>query len=79
MTIRNVSEAKAQLSSLLTLVESGEEVIIARSGKPIAKIVAIKKTSVKPKYGLARGKIWISPDFDAPDPELEALFNGDEQ
>jgi prevent-host-death family protein len=76
MTIRNVSEAKAELSALLVLAEQGEEVIIARSGKPIVKLVSIKGSDTKPKYGKLKGKIRIADDFDAADPELEQMFYG---
>jgi len=55
---------------LLAQVEAGEEVIIARSGEPIAKIVAIARQSKKRVLGADRGLIVISDDFDDPvDPE----------
>ena len=69
----NIHEAKTHLSRLLQKVAEGEEVTIARAGKPVAKLVAIPPKGKRP-LGIDRGKIWISPDFDAPDPELEALF-----
>ena len=75
MTMRNVSEAKAELSSLLVLAEQGEEVIISRSGKPVARLVKFERSTQRRKLGALKGKIWISPDFDAPSPEIEALFN----
>jgi prevent-host-death family protein len=77
MTIRNISEAKAELSALLVLAENGEEVVISRAGKPIAKIVPIKGGASKRKPGILKGKIKIADDFDAPDPEFEAAFYGD--
>lgn len=75
MTIRNVSEAKAELSSLLVLVEQGEEVIIARAGKPVARLSRLDRPLKPRQLGLLKGQIWVSPDFDSPDPELEKLFN----
>jgi len=75
MTTRNVSQAKAELSSLLALVEQGEEVVIARAGKPVAKLVQLE--SVPPqrvRLGMFPGSIVISDNFDDPDPEFEALF-----
>lgn len=75
MTIRNVSDAKAQLSSLLVLVEKGEEVIIARAGKPVAKLVAMKHSGQERKPGALKGK--ISSDFDAPDLLIEKMFYGE--
>ncbi|MBI1332515.1 MAG: type II toxin-antitoxin system Phd/YefM family antitoxin [Armatimonadetes bacterium] len=74
MTIRNVTETKAELSALLVLVENGEEVVISRAGKPVAKLVKIEPQKQPRKFGLLRGQGWISEDFDAPDPELEELF-----
>jgi prevent-host-death family protein len=66
----NIHEAKTNLSRLLAQVEAGEEVIIARSGEPIAKIVAIARQSKKRVLGADRGLIVISDDFDDPvDPE----------
>ena len=74
MIQRNVSEAKEQLSALLVKVEQGEEVVIARAGKPVAKLVKLEPEKEPRKFGALKGKIWISPDFDDPDPELEKLF-----
>ena len=74
MTIRNVSEAKAELSALLVLVENGEEVVIARAGKPIARLTLVGRLAEPRKPGALKGKIWTSPDFDDADPELERLF-----
>jgi len=67
----NVHYAKANLSKLLAAVESGEEVVIARNGKPAVKLVLAempKKKSRRNIIGSGIGKIWISPDFDSPDP-----------
>lgn len=71
----NIHEAKTQLSRLLEEVQAGGEVIIAKAGKPIARITSYTQDvkSLRKPGGL-KGKIWISPDFDKPDPELEALF-----
>jgi prevent-host-death family protein len=68
-----VHEAKTHLSRLLQRVEAGEEITIARGDTPIARLMplAIQR---KQMQGMDRGKVWIAEDFDAPDPELEALF-----
>jgi prevent-host-death family protein len=79
MIQRNVSEAKAELSSLLAKVEEGEEVIIARNGKPIARLVAYQKRKEPRKLGLMAGQMWIADDFDAPSPEIEEMFYGGDQ
>lgn len=71
----NVHEAKTQLSKLLAKVEFGEEeVIIARDGKPIAKLVYYRAPGPR-RFGTG-GPIWIAPDFDDPvDPETWGLEN----
>ncbi len=71
-TVVNVYEAKTRLSSLLASVEAGEDVVIARAGRPVARLVAIVAPSGKrPGRGSARGQITMSSDFDAPLPDLE--------
>jgi prevent-host-death family protein len=68
----NVHEAKTQLSKLLAKVEQGEEVVIARDGKPIAKLVPFRAPAKKRlRVGDWKGRIWMSPDFDAPLSEEE--------
>lgn len=65
----NIHKAKTHFSKLLRRVIAGEEIVIAKSGKPIAKLVPLE-TPVKPRQpGSAAGIIKISPDFDAPLPE----------
>lgn len=66
----NVHEAKTHLSRLLKQVESGHEVVIARAGTPIAKIVPIEPPRPKlPVFGTLAGQVWISEDFDDPLPD----------
>lgn len=65
----NVHEAKTNLSKLLKRVLVGEEIIIAKAGKPIAKLVPYRTTLQKRIPGSARGKIKLSEDFDAPLPD----------
>ena len=75
----NLYEAKTQLSSLVDKAAAGEEIIIAKNGKPMAKLVAIKSV-VKRKPGRLKGKIWMSPDFDKPmtEQELAEWYSNDE-
>ncbi|MGA7382320.1 MAG: type II toxin-antitoxin system Phd/YefM family antitoxin [Terriglobales bacterium] len=70
----NIHEAKTQFSRLIKRVEAGEEITVARAGKPVIKLIAIGPPNGKRPMGMDKGKIWIADDFDAPDPELEALF-----
>ena len=67
----NVFEAKTQLSKLLERVERGEEVIIARAGKPVARLTGLRAEPEKRKirFGALKGKIWIADDFDDPLPD----------
>lgn len=72
MTVVNVHEAKTHLSKLLNRVMGGEEITIAKSGKPIAVLSPIKKTnSRRRESGIDAGKIVISDDFDDPLPEFD--------
>ena len=61
-------EAKTQLSRLLARVEAGEEVIIARAGTPVARLVRFTPAVAVRRPGTARGQIHMSDDFDAPLP-----------
>lgn len=63
----NVHEAKTHLSRLLERVEAGEEVLIARRGKVVARLVPLQAAPRRP--GLLRGKVRIGTDFDEPLPE----------
>ena len=74
-TIVNMHEAKSTLSKLVERVASGEEVVIAKAGKPVAKLVKYEQPRPRRLGGL-EGKIWIADDFDEPDEELIALFEG---
>jgi prevent-host-death family protein len=72
----NIHEAKSQLSRLIEAVVNGEDVVIAKAGTPIVRLVSVEK---KPKlrFGLMKGKIRIADDFNAPLPDdLLATFEG---
>jgi len=77
----NIHAAKTHLSELIAEAEAGGEVIIARAGKPVAKLVPLeKKAKRRPdrRPGQLKGKIWIGPDFDDPLPEdVLAAFRGE--
>lgn len=70
----NVHEAKTHLSKLLERVALGEEVIIARAGTPVAKLVAFAPQAERRVFGSAKGEFTIPDDFNEPDPEIEELF-----
>lgn len=65
MTV-GIDEAKAHLAELLERVKAGEEIVITRAGKPVARLTAYEHKAKHPVLGAARGKLWISPNFDAP-------------
>ncbi len=66
----NIHEAKTQLSKLLERVAAGEEIVIAKNGQPVAKLVAIVSEARAP--GRLKGRIRIGRDFDAPLPDAIA-------
>jgi prevent-host-death family protein len=76
-TIVNMHEAKSTLSKLVEKVAEGEEVVIARAGKPVAKLV--KYDGEPRKLGGWEGKVWLADDMDAVDEEIAALFYADDE
>ncbi|XOB98258.1 type II toxin-antitoxin system Phd/YefM family antitoxin [Deinococcota bacterium DY0809b] len=73
----NVHAAKTHLSRLLEEVLLGEEVVIARGGRPVARLVPLQETPARRTPGTARGKVRMADDFDAPLPEdLAEAFGG---
>jgi antitoxin (DNA-binding transcriptional repressor) of toxin-antitoxin stability system len=73
----NIYQAKTQLSAMVSRAADGEEFIIAKAGKPRARLVPLggKRPSRVPGGG--KGKVWVADDFDAPLPaELIAAFDG---
>ena len=74
MVVRNISEAKAELSALIEAVQNGSEVIIAKAGKPVARLVAFRGPARPRTPGSMAGEIWIATDFDIlPDDIAEAF------
>jgi prevent-host-death family protein len=68
-TVVNIHEAKTHFSKLLTRVGMGEEVVIARAGKPVARLIPFTEEPATRVPGSAKGQITIAPDFDAPLPD----------
>jgi prevent-host-death family protein len=79
MEIVNIQEAKTHLSRLLRRVKEGEPFVIAQAGKPVAIVSPFHGDLPPRKPGSLRGKIWVAPDFDAPDPDIEKLFHGEDE
>lgn len=75
----NIHEAKTNLSRLIEKVLAGEDVIIQRAGKPVARLTAYEEVRNPRQPGGWEGKIWIADDFDDPLPEeIMAAFRGEE-
>jgi prevent-host-death family protein len=72
--IVNVHAAKTHLSRLLERAEAGEEIVIGRAGKPIARLVPYRAERPKRVFGALRGQIRILPGFEELDPEIERDF-----
>lgn len=78
MDLLNVHYAKTHLSRLLDRVAAGEEIVLGKHGKPIAKLVPVQAVTRRP--GRLKGKIKIAADFDAPLPDdLAAAFQGERE
>ena len=74
----NILEAKTDFSNLIRLIETGKEdkIIVARYGKPVAKIVIYDEVPVSNRIGIAKGKLKSPEDLDKYNDEIEELFGG---
>jgi prevent-host-death family protein len=73
----NIHEAKTQFSRLVDAAAGGEEIIIAKAGKPAARLVPMERVKVKRHFGGLKGKVRIADDFDAPlSDDVIAAFEG---
>jgi prevent-host-death family protein len=74
----NMHEAKTQLSRLVDEAVGGEEIVIAKAGKPLVRLVPVSEERLPREPGALRGQIWIADDFDEPLPEeIAAAFRGE--
>ena len=78
MNAINMFEAKSTLSRLVEAVESGREteIVIARHGRPVARLVALDAASAAPRLGVAKGKFVVPDNIDLHNAEVAALFAG---
>ena len=77
MTVVNIYDAKTQLSKLIEEAAAGNDVVIARGGKPVARLTRLGPSKRKLKFGVLKGKIKVSADFDTPLPsEILRQFAG---
>ena len=79
MPTYNVLEAKSNLSRLIDAVESGREseIVIARNGKPAARLVPLSSKPIGKRLGVAEGLFDVPEDIDQANPSIEKLFNGE--
>jgi prevent-host-death family protein len=76
-TTFNIHEAKTHLSRLIVRVEEGEEIVISRAGKPIARLVQFRSVQLPRRLGAWEGKVTIRDDFDDLPEDSTAAFNGE--
>jgi prevent-host-death family protein len=78
MAVFNIHDAKTHLSRLVQRAAAGEEIVIAKSGVPLVKLVVFKPDRQDRVPGALHGQIWMSPDFDGPLPEdIASAFRGE--
>jgi prevent-host-death family protein len=65
----NIHEAKTQFSRLVDAAASGEEIVIAKAGKPTARLVPMERAKVMRRFGGLKGKVRVAENFDAPLPD----------
>ena len=78
MNVTNIHQAKTHLSKLIERVQKGEEIVIGKAGKPVAKLVPFKEEKGRRQLGVWKGKVWIADDFDDTDEEIIRLFEGED-
>jgi prevent-host-death family protein len=63
----NIHEAKTHLSRLVERVEAGEEIVLARAGRPVARLVPVDRRTQPRGLGSLKGRLWLAPDWDSPE------------
>jgi prevent-host-death family protein len=78
MQVVNIHKAKTELSKLIKMALEGEEIVIAKAGKPLVHLLPYKAPSKKRKPGRYKKKIWMAPDFNETPDEIIKGFEGRE-
>jgi prevent-host-death family protein len=80
MATFNIHEAKTHLSRLIERLAAGEEIVIAKAGKPVAKLVPYVENKKPRRAGSLKDKIWLAPDWDSDETneEIARLFYGED-
>jgi prevent-host-death family protein len=74
----NLYEAKTQLSRLVDRAAAGEEIVIAKGGRPLARLVPLTTRTTPRRLGLRTDQVRVGPDFDAPLPDdIQRAFDGE--
>lgn len=77
--IYNLYDAKTALSQLVDRAAAGEEIVIAKAGRPLARLVSLEAAGAPRRPGAWKGQVWIAENFDAPlPPEIAAAFGAAE-
>ena len=73
----NIHEAKTHLSRLIERVEAGEEITLARAGRPVARLVPVSRSTEPRPLGLWKGKVWLADDWDSDEvnEEIASMFD----
>jgi prevent-host-death family protein len=76
----NIHEAKTHFSKLIERVSAGEEIVIGKAGKPVAKLVPFTESKQPRRAGSLKGTIWLAPDWDSDETneEIARLFYGED-
>jgi prevent-host-death family protein len=78
MTLVNMHEAKTHLSRLVERASAGEEIVIAKAGKPLVRLVPCEAVRKPRVFGQNRGQIIMAPDFDVLPADMQAAFEGED-
>ncbi|MEQ9424483.1 MAG: type II toxin-antitoxin system prevent-host-death family antitoxin [Cyclobacteriaceae bacterium] len=79
MEVVNMHEAKSKLSKLVQKAVDGEEIIIAKSGKPTVKLVPLENKPQRRVRGRWKGKVWLSPDWEEWPEDIQKSFDGENE
>jgi prevent-host-death family protein len=77
MKVINIQEAKTHLSRYVDAAAGGDEVVIGKHGKPLARLIPFRPVHDRRPLGGLEGRITLADDFDAPDARIDALFRGE--
>jgi len=75
----NMHEAKTHLSRLVERAAKGEEIVIAKAGRPVARLVPVEASQEPRTPGAWKGRVWIADDFDELPADILAAFSGEDE